>query len=184
MSQPTDLTPVFRQAAQIIHTNGHHQGDYLPDPFNRILKALPHERPMSIVAALRCAETGNPMQYGPASTAAIRFLAERLLVDGEPPFYVDDLMLELHVAAWGDVPGRTAAEAAAVLVWAADACESHAAVVPVGVRTADGSQWELSSIDARGVPRYTLAGAGGYAFAELGELADRFGGVSAAGGVS
>jgi hypothetical protein len=159
MSQPTDLAQVLRRAAEIIVTNGHHQGDYLPDPFNRVLKALPTERPMSAVAALRCAESGNPMQFGPLSTAAIRFLAGRLLVDGEPPFYTDDLMLELHVAAWGDVPCRTPGEVVAVLLWAADAAEAaRVAVVPVGVRTADGSQWALAAVDSAGTPRYVSAG--------------------------
>lgn len=110
-----DLAPVFRRAAEIITTNGRYQGDYLPDPFNRVQAAPDHERPMSVVAALRCAETGNPRRYGPLSTAAIETLANRLLVDGELPFWRDEFMLECHVAAWGDVPGRTADEVVAEL---------------------------------------------------------------------
>jgi len=178
------MAGVFRTAAEIILANGHHQGDYIPDPFHRVLKALPHERPMSAVAALRCAERGHPQRFGPLSTEAIAFLAERLLVDEELPFFEDEFSLECHVAAWGDVPGRTPAEVVAELLWAAEAAEAslHAAVIPMGVRTSDGTEWELSSVPAEGDPQYVLAGVRGApagVFAGLSELVGRFGAVSA-----
>lgn len=180
-AQPSALAGVLRLAAQIIATNGHHQGDYIPDPFNRVLKALPAERPMSAVAALRCAERGHPQRFGPVSTAAIGFLAERLLVDEEPPFWTDEFSLECHVAAWGDVPGRTPAEVIEQLLFAAESAEAvHAALVPLSLTTSDGTGWELASIPADGSPRYVLAGvhdAPAGVFAELGELAARFGAV-------
>lgn len=189
MIQPTDLAPVFRRAAEIIETNGHHQGDFLPDPFDHVLKALHHERPMSAVAALRCAETSDPGGHGPLSAAAIAFLADRLLVDEEPPFHTDEASLANHVDAWGDVPGRTPAEVAVELLRAAEAAEAsqHAAVIPMGVRTSDGTEWELASVPADGDPQYVLAGVHDVpvgVFAELGELAHRFGAVSASGRVA
>lgn len=180
-ARPSELAGVFRLAAQIIAVNGHHQGDYIPDPFNRVLKALPCERPMSAVAALRCAETGSPQKFGPVSTRAIAFLAERLPVNEEPPFWRDEMSLECHVAAWGDVRGRTAAEVVEQLVYAAESAEAvHAALVPLSLTTSDGTQWELSGIPAHGEPQYLVAGVHDAPFgvyAELGELAARFGAV-------
>jgi hypothetical protein len=177
----SELAGVFRLAAQIIAAQGHHQGDYIPDPFNRVLKALPAERPMSAVAALRCAETGSPQKFGPVSTRAIAFLADRLPVNDEPPFWTDEMSLECHVAAWGDVRGRTPAEVVEQLLYAAESAEAeHAALVPVRLVTSDGTEWELSSIPAVGDPQYLLAGVEGAppgVFAELGELAHRFGAV-------
>jgi hypothetical protein len=177
-----DLADVFRRAALIIQTNGHHQGDYIPDPFSRVLSALPHERPMSIVAALRCAETGSPQRYGPASTGAVRFLAGRLLVDDEPPFWPDDSSMEVHVAAWGDVPGRTAAEAAGVLLAAAGAVPAlRPVVIPRTVTLGDGTAWELWAVPAEGEPTYTVAevrGGPGAAQATAADLSARFGPVA------
>ncbi|MFD8075865.1 hypothetical protein ACFV3E_24815 [Streptomyces sp. NPDC059718] len=179
--QVTDLAPLFRSAADLIAANGHHQGDYIPDPFNRVLHALPHERPMSMVAALRCAEQGHPQRFGPKSTAAIEFLADRLPVNDEPPYWRDEMSLECHVAAWGDVVGREVEEVVEQLLLAAQAVEAvHAAVVPVHLVTSDGTEWELSSIPAEGEPQYVVAGvhdAPASMFAGLGELAFRFGAV-------
>jgi hypothetical protein len=183
------LAGVLRLAAQIIATNGHHQGDYIPDPFNHVLKALPAERPMSAVAALRCAETGDPMEYGPVSVRAIAFLADRLLVDGEPLFYAD--RTEFHVAAWGDVPGRTPAEVVAELLRAAEAVEllvpqPLAPVVPMSLETADGTGWELASVGVDGEAHYVLAGVPvgvqSFSFASQDELVGRFGAVVSSGG--
>jgi hypothetical protein len=185
------MAGVFRLAAQIITTNGHHQGDYIPDPFNRVLKALPAERPMSAVAALRCAETGDPGGYGPASTAAVKFLADRLLVNDEPPFRTDEVSLECHVAAWGDVPGRTPAEVVAELRRAAEAVEllaprPPAVVVPMSLETADRTVWELASVGADGEARYVLAGVPtgeqSFSYASADELTNRFGAVVSSGG--
>lgn len=186
-----ELAGVFRLAAQIIAVNGHHQGDYIPDPFNRVLKALPAERPMSAVAALRCAELGHPQRFGPVSTAAIRFLADRLLVDEEPPFWTDEFSLECHVAAWGDVPGRTPAEVVAELLRAAEAIElltppPPVPVVAMSLETADGTGWELASVGVGGKPQYVLAGVPvgvqSFSFASQDELVGRFGAVVSSGG--
>lgn len=182
MTNRIELPDLFRRAAAIIVANGHHQGDYIPDPFNRVLHALPAERPMSIVAALRCAETGHPQRFGPASTGAVRFLAQRLEVDAEPPFWTDDTSLESHVAAWGDVAGRTAAEAVEALLDAADAAPVlRTAVVGQLLTMSDGTQWELWSVPADGEPRYTVAGVRGgpgSPQATVADLSARFGPVS------
>lgn len=182
MTNRIELPDLFRRAAEIIQANGHHQGDYIPDPFSHVLKALPHERPMSIVAALRCAETGHPQRFGPASTGAIAFLADRLEVDGEPPFWTDDHSMACHVAAWGDVPGRTVAEVAAVLLEAAEAAPTpRTEVVGKTLTMGDGSQWELWSVPAVGEPLYTVAGVRGgpgTPQASVADLSARFGPVA------
>lgn len=122
-ARPTTLPGAFRAAARLLAANGHHQGDYCPDPFDR-RTTTPHEtRPLSIVAALRCSVSGNPHRTSELSEAAVKVLAHRLTVDGEPPFNDDELILESHVAEWGNVEGRTVESAVAVLEAAADACE-------------------------------------------------------------
>jgi hypothetical protein len=124
--QPTTVVGVFRAAARILAANGHYQGDYLPDPFDREISPteFPHRlRPLSIVAALRCAVTGDPHRNSILADNAIAVLAVRLEVDGEGPFWGDIFSLEFHIAAWGDVEGRTTESAVAVLEAAADACE-------------------------------------------------------------
>ncbi|MGA5424575.1 DUF6197 family protein [Streptomyces lavendulocolor] len=123
MPAPTTLPGVFRRAARILAANGLHQGDYCPDPFDRRMRSRHEDRPLSIVAALRCALARSPHVVRPLSDEAIRVLAGRLEVDGEPGPAEDELLLELHVDAWGDVEGRTTESAVAVLEAAADACE-------------------------------------------------------------
>ncbi|MEU3700948.1 hypothetical protein AB0E82_01845 [Streptomyces anulatus] len=118
---------MFRAAARLLAANGHFQGDYLPDPFDREM-CVPHFlRPLSIVAALRCAVSGDPHETSLLSDAALGVLALRLEVNGEGPFWGDIFSLEFHVAAWGDVEGRTTECAVAVLYAAADASEQVAA---------------------------------------------------------
>lgn len=119
--RPTTVAGVFRAAARLIAVNGHHQGDFLPDPFNRRLTTPDAERPLSIVAAIRCVVTGNPRRYAPLAEASIRVLADRLDVDREPAWNDEPFWLELHVAAWGDAEGRTVESVVAVLYAAADA---------------------------------------------------------------
>ena len=119
----TTLPQVFRSAARLIVRNGHHQGDLLPDPFDRTLTTLHVNRPMSIVAAIRTVTNGNPHIASPFSELAIRILAGRLLVDGEGPFGEGRLAMETHVDGWGDVEGRTVESVVAVLEAAADAVE-------------------------------------------------------------
>ena len=120
------LSAVYRKAARLIAVNGHHQGDYFPDPFDRRLNTPHAERPLSIVAAIRCAVSGSPHRETALSEAAVKVLAHRLLVDGEPPFNDAAWVLECHVANWGDLPGRTVESVVAVLEAAADASEAAA----------------------------------------------------------
>ena len=117
------LPQVFRFAGRLLVRNGFHQGDYLPDAFDRTLTSLHIERPMSIVAAVRTVANGNPHVDSPFSALAVRVLAGRLLVDGEPPFGDSRLALETHVDGWGDVEGRSLESVVAVLEAAADASE-------------------------------------------------------------
>lgn len=120
------LPRTFRAAARIIAANGLYQGDFVPDAFDRELRTPHAERPMSIVAALSCAGSGDPHRATDESREAIRVLAHRLLVRGEGPYGEDELAIAFHVDEWGDVEGRTTESAVAVLEQAADACEVSA----------------------------------------------------------
>ena len=126
LTRATTLARVYRFAARLIVRNGHHQGDHVPDPFDRHLTTLHIDRPMSIVAAIRCAANGNPHVMSPFSELAVRELAHRLTVDGEGPFGETRLALETHVDGWGDVEGRTLESVVAVLEAAADASDVSA----------------------------------------------------------
>ncbi|MFD3574726.1 hypothetical protein [Streptomyces sp. NPDC058644] len=119
---PTTVREVERAAARIIAANGLFQGDLVEDTFNRRLTSPHTKRPMSIVAALNCAATGDPHRTSDLSRAAVSALAHRLLVQGQGPYAEDELALVFHVDAWGDVEGRTTESACAVLEAAADAC--------------------------------------------------------------
>lgn len=123
LTRATTQPQAYRKAARLIARNGFHQGDLVPDPFDRELTSLHIERPMSIVAALRTAVNGNPHLASPFSELAIRVLAGRLLVDGEPAFGESRLALATHVDSWGDAEGRTVESVVAVLEAAADAIE-------------------------------------------------------------
>lgn len=122
-ARPTTVPAVFRAAARLLVANGHHQGDYCPDPFDRESKTAHALRPLSIVAAIRCVVAGSPHRETPLSEAAVHVLAGRLEVDGEGPWNEESFWLELHVANWGDVEGRTVESVVAVLEAAADASE-------------------------------------------------------------
>ncbi|MEU3529408.1 hypothetical protein AB0E62_37145 [Streptomyces sp. NPDC038707] len=122
-ARPTTVTAVFRAAARLIVANGHHQGDYCPDPFDRVSKTSHADRPLSIVAAIRCVVSGSPHRETPLAEAAVKALAYRLVVDDEPAWNDESFWLETHVANWGDVEGRTVESVVAVLEAAADATE-------------------------------------------------------------
>ena len=123
---PRDVSGTFRAAARLLAKRGLWQGDFVPDAMDREM-CLPHAfRPMSIVAALKCATTGDPHRTSLLADQAITTLALRLKVDGEGPLYGGIFDLEVHVDAWGDVEGRTTESAVAVLEAAADACEVSA----------------------------------------------------------
>ena len=123
VAYPTTVPAVFRAAARILAANGLYQGNYVPDTFDREM-CIPHFlRPMSIVAALKCAVSGDPHLTSLLADEAIAVLALRLRVDGEGPYYGGIFDLEAHIDAWGDLEGRTAESAIAVLEAAADASE-------------------------------------------------------------
>lgn len=126
-ARPTTVPGVYRAAARLLVKNGHHQGDYLPDPFDRVSKTPHASRPLSIGFALRCVVEGNPHQESTLAEAAIRFLAARLVVDDElGPYWSDFHSVEAHLNAWGDVEGRSVESVCAVLAAAADASEVSA----------------------------------------------------------
>lgn len=117
---PTTVPGVFRVAARLLASNGLYKGDFVPDSFDREM-CVPHFlRPMSIVAALKTATTGDPHRTSLLSDHAIAELALRLEVDGEGPLFGGIFDLEAHVDAWGDVESRTTESAVAVLERAAE----------------------------------------------------------------
>lgn len=121
-ARPTTVPAVFRAAARILAANGLYQGDFVPDAFDREM-CVPHFlRPMSIVAALKCATTGDPHRTSLLADKAIAVLALRLEVDGEGPLFGGIFDLEAHVDAWGDLEGRTTESAVSMLEAAAGAC--------------------------------------------------------------
>ncbi|WP_338683828.1 hypothetical protein QD712_25510 [Streptomyces acidiscabies] len=123
VARPTTVPQVFRVAARILASNGLYQGDHVPDALDREV-CVPHFlRPMSVVAALKCATSGDPHLTSLLADEAIARLALRLEVDGEGPLFGGIFDLEAHVDAWGDVEGRTSESAVAMLEHAADACE-------------------------------------------------------------
>lgn len=129
LQQPATVPAVFRAAARLIVANGHYQGDYCPDAFDRRIKTHHSTRPLSIVAAIRCVTSphgDNPHRTTELSEAAVKVLADRLEVDGEPAWNNEPHHLEGHVANWGDVEGRTVESVVAVLEAAADASEVSA----------------------------------------------------------
>lgn len=130
MSVYSELPGVLRRAAYIIQMNGHHQGDYVPDPFNRMLTTPRLTRPMSAAAALYCAaDPQGRMVESALALAAIRHLAGRVLVDGEGPWNPGrDTDCEIHLAAWGDLPGRTGGEVIRLLLDAAQSLDGRVLV--------------------------------------------------------
>lgn len=125
--RPATTAELLRAAGRLLAFVGLHQGDFVPDVFDREMSAtaFPHHlRPMSIVAALKCAASGDPHADSALADKAIGYLALRLEVNGEVgPQYGDIFSLESHVDAWGDVEGRTTESACAVLYAAADVAE-------------------------------------------------------------
>ncbi|WP_330349232.1 DUF6197 family protein [Streptomyces sp. NBC_00582] len=122
-ARPTTLPQTYRVAARILAANGLYKGDFVPDAMDREM-CIPHFlRPMSIVAALKCATTGDPHLTSLLADQAIAVLALRLEVDGEGPLFGGIFDLEAHVDAWGDMEDRTTESAVAVLEAAGDASE-------------------------------------------------------------
>ncbi|MEU2730061.1 hypothetical protein ABZ650_20325 [Streptomyces griseoviridis] len=123
IARPTTLHALYRAAARIIAVNGLYKGDFVPDAFDREMTVPHFLRPMSIVAALKCATSGDPHRTSLLADEAIAVLALRVEVDGEGPLFGGIFDLEAHVDAWGDLESRTTESAVAVLEAAAVACE-------------------------------------------------------------
>ncbi|MFF8953847.1 hypothetical protein ACF09I_34375 [Streptomyces sp. NPDC014940] len=119
-ARPTTVPGVYRAAARLLAANGLYKGDHVPDAMDREM-CIPHFlRPMSIVAALKCATTGDPHRTSLLADEAIAVLALRLEVDGEGPLYGGIFDLEAHIDAWGDMESRSTESAVAVLERAAE----------------------------------------------------------------
>ncbi|MFE1344968.1 hypothetical protein [Streptomyces sp. NPDC058757] len=121
--RPTTVPEVLLTAARILQVNGLWQGDYFPDAFSRTLTTPHASRPLSIVAAIRCAVTGDPRRETQLADMATGYVA--LSLDQEPPA-VTPWHLAIHVDNWGDVPGRSADDAVALLERLATAPERAA----------------------------------------------------------
>lgn len=123
MPRPTTVPAVLLAAARIVQAQGLWQGDYVPDAFDREM-TVPHSaRPMSVVAAIRCAVSGDPHRTSQLADMAVGFLA--LSIDGGPQ-WGDVFSLESHVDSWGDEPGRTGDDVVAMLELVATAPERAA----------------------------------------------------------
>lgn len=120
LATPTTVPGVFRAAARLLAANGLYQGDFVPDFADREMDVPHFQRPMSIVAALKCVVSGDPHRPSLLADQAIATLALRLEVDGEPPLQGGIFDLEAHVDAWGDVESRTTESAVAMLERAAE----------------------------------------------------------------
>lgn len=127
---PADATlpVVYRAAARLLARNGLNQGDYVFDAFDRRTTTAHRDRPLSIVAAIRCVTTGSPHRTDNPSDRAIAELASRLVVDGERAYGNRQSDLAEHVDRWGDWEGRTTESAVAVLEYAADEHEAMCAL--------------------------------------------------------
>lgn len=123
MPRPLTVPAVLLAAARIVQANGLWQGDYVPDPLDREM-TIPHSaRPMSLVAAIKCAVSGDPHRESQLADTTIGFLA--LSLEGGPE-WGDIFSLEAHVEAWGDEPGRTGDDVVRMLELAATAPERAA----------------------------------------------------------
>ncbi|MFE5771403.1 hypothetical protein ACFQ7O_23920 [Streptomyces sp. NPDC056485] len=110
--RPTTVPAVLHAAARILRATGLYRGDYVQDAFDREFTTPHTQRPMSVVAALRCAVSGDPHRL---TVLADRALSELALAIDEGPVWGDVFSLEAHVDRWSDAPDRTAHEAAALL---------------------------------------------------------------------
>lgn len=117
MSNP-QLAVVYRQAADVIRNNGHHQGGYLDGA--RLLTRTRQTVPVDATGAVSLVLTGEPVP--PADLVdcpelyqdAVKFLGSRIhstIADWDP---------EERIADWNDQPERTADEVIAAFESAAD----------------------------------------------------------------
>lgn len=164
-----ELALVFRNAAKVIQARGHAKDCYQQE-----------DGAVCTVGALVVALGMDPDDYEGQCLPAVQFLEPRLWSKSGSPDPVE------RIADWNDEMGRTAGEVVGALLSAARAVEErHAgAVVPVCLRTGDGSVFELASVPAHGPAHYVLAGchnAPPSVFAEYDELVGRFGAVPVGG---
>lgn len=110
MNQPTDLPAVFRRAAEIIKTGGHHKGGFYERGAYCAVGAL-------WAAGDPCGNLPGEDQVSALAAEATAFLSRRV------PSPVDDEEPVERVAWWNDATARTAAEVVAELELAAAAAE-------------------------------------------------------------
>ena len=117
----TDLSHIYRRAAEVISVNGLNKGDYFSWPASGVGIAVGRDEcPVCVAGALAVAIFGDPMpdsNEGTFDDAASR-LAARVdsRFDGEEPVSC--------LANWNDKPERTANEVVAELLAAAEAVPS------------------------------------------------------------
>ncbi|MFD9070587.1 DUF6197 family protein [Streptomyces lasiicapitis] len=121
-----DLAVVFRQAADIIRANGHHQGSYFTRPESGATVAPP-SCPVCIAGAVAIALTGWPVPGGLADGDYDLFeevasaLVALMGLKGDP--LLDPVG---RLAVWNDIAGRTAADVILALETAALKCSPKA----------------------------------------------------------
>ncbi|MFE6225426.1 hypothetical protein [Streptomyces sp. NPDC057854] len=119
--RPTTVPAVLLAAARIIETNGWWPTDWVEDAFDRRLTTPHASRRMNIVGAIRCAVSGDPHRESQLADTAIGYVALSL-----DPEWTDAYSLRAHVDDWAQEPGRTAANAVALLEHLATAPERAA----------------------------------------------------------
>lgn len=121
--RPTTVPAALLAAARIIETNGFWATDWVEDAFDRRLTTPHASRRMNIVGAIRCAVAGDPHRETQLADMTIGYVA--LSLDSDP-FRTDTFGLRTLVDDWAEEPGRTAAEAVALLEYLATAPERAA----------------------------------------------------------
>lgn len=182
-----ELIEVFRKAAGVLRTNGHFQSEYYD---NTNPDRPPANCPVCPVGALSIVLTGHPVPPNDAaapakdsSTPRLLALALWTLSQGIFSNVVDEDPIE-RIADWADEAGRTAGEVASTflrIAWEIEREQVHNAIVATGVKTSDGTQWDLAGMGVDGMPAYVVAGTPLDApfTAGLAELVDVHGTVSA-----
>ncbi|MFD6874495.1 MULTISPECIES: hypothetical protein [unclassified Streptomyces] len=100
------------EAAWLLRTRGHWQGGSCPDASNREMCIPQWLRPMSIVAAIKCAVSGDPQSDSLIADNALAVVALSL---ADKPQYGDIFSLEEHIDSWGNEPDRSTDDVVAML---------------------------------------------------------------------
>ncbi|MFE9064843.1 hypothetical protein [Streptomyces violaceusniger] len=118
-----DFAATFRQAADIIRTNGHNKGDYYRIPETGVgIQLAPAECPVCAAGAISIALTGAPKPSGhdvPLVEAAVRRFMQHLI-----PGYKRALAIWDLGVLWNDVEERTVDQVIAAFEAAARAEET------------------------------------------------------------